>query len=165
MSNIHIELDAKDCFLRERILGLVENETKNRQATHTFVGTYTQKARRSGITAEIAFAKWLDVGYGYKPYNKSDADVLGYQIKATELKYGSLIMQPHNPAGVYVLGIVNAGFNQVSFMGWALSQEIQQDCYWRDDVPKPGWFMPQSKLWSMDELTETAELAAHHGAF
>jgi hypothetical protein len=62
-----------------------------------------------------------------------------------------------------VLGIVNAALDTVTFKGWLLSQEMQQDCYWRTDVPNPAYFVPQSELWSMSELTSTKELAAYHG--
>jgi hypothetical protein len=90
---------------------------------------------------------------------------MGYQIKTTALSTGSLIKKLSNPSGTYVLAILNGDYESVTLKGWALSQEIEQECYWRNDVPKPAWFMPQSQLWSMDELTHTAELAAHNGAF
>ena len=118
-----------------------------------------------GFAGELAFAKWLNVPFNYKPYDRLSTDVLGYQIKTTRLTNGSLIIKKSNPEGTYVLAILNGDHKSVTLKGWALSQEVKQDCYWRDDVPKPAWFMPQSKLWSMQELTETSELKAHNGAF
>lgn len=118
---------------------------------------------RVGYAGEYAFAKWLNVPFEYKPYDRHGTDVMGYQIKTTALSTGSLIKKLDNPPGTYVLAIINGDYESVSLKGWALSEEIEQECYWRNDVPKPAWFMPQSKLWSMDELTHTAELAAHHG--
>jgi hypothetical protein len=120
---------------------------------------------RVGYAGEYAFAKWLKVPFKYKSYDRLSTDVMGYQIKTTALSTGSLIKKLSNPSGTYVLAILNGDYESVTLKGWALSQEIEQECYWRNDVPKPAWFMPQSQLWSMDELTETAELAAHNGAF
>lgn len=120
---------------------------------------------RVGYAGECAFAKWLNVPFTYTSYNHFSTDVLGYQIKTTSLATGSLIMKPSNPVGTYVLAILNGDYESVTLKGWALSHEIKQECYWRTNVPKPAWFMPQADLWSMNELTETKELAAHNGTF
>lgn len=163
MNDVIIQLTADDCRLRDRIVSQKETEVKMLKQKNTFTHSNTAKALHIGLTAELAFARWLHVPYAYKPYDKLDADVMGYQIKATERPDGCLIKQSHMPNGVYVLGIVDEVKSTVTFKGWVLSQEIHQQCYWRSDVPKPAYFVPQTELWSMSELTSTTELKAHHG--
>ena len=162
-TEIVIKLDAANCRLRDQIVSMKITETKLLKQKHTFTPTSQRHPFYEGFTGELAFAKWLHVPYKYKPYDKQDADVMGYQIKTTQRPDGCLIKQAHMPTGVYVLGIVNAALDTVTFKGWALTHEIEQEAYWRTDVPKPAYFVPQSELWSMSELTSTKELAAYHG--
>jgi hypothetical protein len=138
-----------------------ERQTKEMGARDTFISDYTPNASFTGLVAEFAFAKWFGVDYTIKPYDPTNDDVLGYQIKATERYNGCLIKQPHNPPGIYVLGIVLNDFTEVSFRGWKDSSEIQRWCYWRADVPKPGYFVPQAALWALEDLPETSELFTH----
>jgi hypothetical protein len=161
-TEIVIPLTADDVRKIDNMVLMCQAEVKLRKASRSFAGPITD---RVGYAGECAFAKWLNVPFTYKPYNRLSTDVLGYQIKTTSLATGSLIMKPHNPAGTYVLAILNGDYESVTLKGWALSHDIKQECYWRNDVPKPAWFMPQKDLWSMNELTETAELAAHNGTF
>jgi hypothetical protein len=162
-TEIVIKLDDADCRLRDSIVSKKQTETKLLKQNHTFPVTDGKDPKYVGYTGEIAFAKWLHVPYTYKPYDKLDADVMGYQIKTTQRASGCLIKQAHMPRGVYVFGTVNDALDTVTFKGWILSEEIHQECYWRSDVPKPAYFVPQSELWSMSELTSTTELAAFHG--
>ena len=163
IKKIVIKLDAADCRLRDSIVSKKQTETKLLKQHHTFPVTDGKDPKYVGYTGEIAFSKWLHVPYTYKPYEKGDADVMGYQIKTTQRADGCLIKQLHMPSGVYVFGTVNDALDTVTFKGWILSEEIHQECYWRTDVPKPAYFVPQSELWSMSELTSTKELAAFHG--
>ena len=162
-TEIVIKLDAADCRLRDSIVSKKQTETKLLKQHHTFPVTDGKDPKYVGYTGEIAFSKWLHVPYTYKPYEKGDADVMGYQIKTTQRVNGCLIKKAESPHGVYVFGTVNDALDIVTFKGWALSQEIHQECYWRTDVPNPAYFVPQSELWSMSELTSTKELAAYHG--
>ena len=164
-TEIVIQLTVHECVLRDEIVQRKIRECEQLKQRHTFQVQTARHPFYTGYTGEMAFAKWLQVPYRYTAYNPDNADVMGYQIKTTQLQTGCLIKQLHMPTGTYVLGIANAALDTVTFKGWALSQDIEQECYWRNDVPKPAWFMPQTDLWSMNELTETAELAAHNGTF
>jgi len=162
-TEIVIPLTADDVRKIYDIAATCDAQIKLRKQRDDY--TAFDHTNRVGYAGEYAFAKWLKVPFKYKSYDRLSTDVLGYQIKTTSLAVGSLIKKLTNPAGTYVLAILNGDYDSVTLKGWALSQEIEQDCYWRNDVPKPAWFMPQSKLWSMSELTESAELKAHNGTF
>jgi len=162
-TEIVIDLDAADCRLRDTVTNQKINEAIRLKQKHKYEAATKKHPFYVGLTAEVAFAKWLHVPYYFVPYKKNSADVMGYQIKATHLEIGSLIKTEDNPDGVYVLGIVNAALNKVTFKGWLLSDEMQEDCYWRPEALNPAYFVPQSELWSMSELTSTKELAAYHG--
>jgi len=162
-TEIVIKLDEADCRLRDRIVSKKQTEATLLKQKHTFPLGDSKDPKYVGFTGEIAFAKWLHVPYEYKPYQKGDADVMGYQIKTTQRANGCLIKKAESPNGIYVFGIANEALNEVTFKGWILSEEIHQECYWRTDVPNAAYFVPQSELWSMSELTSTTELAAFHG--
>jgi len=164
-NEIVINLSRSELQMVNDVCAKFDESVKTNKHKPTFIHPYAPRATKVGIMAEVAFAQWSLFDYEYVRYQSQTDDVLGYQIKATERVDGSLIKQPHNPSGIYVLGIVNTTLNEVAFKGWMSSKEIQQECYWRSNVPKPGFFVPQSELWSMSELTETKELAAHRGAF
>jgi hypothetical protein len=158
---ITIRLTGADCLERDRLHREREHQVKARNSRDTFTSAYTPKAGYTGITAEYAFAKWFGIELVNNLYDPFAADVLGYQIKATERYNGCLIKQPHNPAGLYVLGVVLNDYTEVSFRGWKDSSEVQRACYWRADVPKPGYFVPQASLWALSDLPETNELFTH----
>jgi hypothetical protein len=158
---VTIRLTGQDRLEINRLYRELETQTKQLGARNTFTTGYTPKASLTGLIAEYAFAKWFGVDFTIKPYDPTNDDVLGYQIKATERYNGCLIKQPHNPAGIYILGIVLNDGTEVSFRGWKDSTEIQRACYWRADVPKPGYFVPQAALWALSDLPETNELQTH----
>jgi len=158
---VTIRLTGQDRVEINRLYQERETQTKQLGARDTFTSIYTPKASFTGLVAEYAFAKWFGVEFVTKPYDPTGADVLGYQIKATERYDGCLIKQPHNPPGIYILGIVLNDFTEVSFRGWKDSTEIHRFCYWRADVPKPGYFVPQTQLWALSDLPETIELQTH----
>jgi hypothetical protein len=158
---VTIRLTGQDRLELNRLYQELESQTKQLGARDTFTHGYTPKASFTGLVAEYAFAKWFGVYFTIKPYDPTNDDVLGYQIKATERYNGCLIKQPHNPAGIYILGIVLNDYSEVSFRGWKDSTEIQRACYWRADVPKPGYFVPQAALWALSDLPETNKLQTH----
>ena len=160
---IIIKLDQQDINKINDIVATCEAQIKLRKQRESFVHPNSAGTMRVGYTAEYAFAKWLNVPFRYRPYDRLSTDVMSYQVKATLLNNGCLIKKLTNPSGLYVFGTVNNIFNEVIFRGWMLSKEIEQECYWRTDVPNPAWFVPQSQLWSMNELTATQELAAYRG--
>ena len=160
-TQIIVPLTANDLHTIDQIATTCETQIKLRKQTSEY--TAFANTNRQGYIAEYAFAKWLDVPFEYQFYNRLSTDVMGYQIKTTKLQTGCLIKKRSNPPGTYVFTTIDESKNEVTLRGWMLSQEIEQDCYWRTDRPIPGWFVPQSKLWSMSELTETPELAAHRG--
>ena len=158
---VTIRLTGQDRLEINRLYRQLETQTQLLGARNTFTHGYTPKASFTGLVAEYAFAKWFGVDFSIKPYDPANDDVLGYQIKATERYNGCLIKQPHNPSGIYILGIVLNDYTEVSFRGWKDSTEIQRACYWRADVPKPGYFVPQAELWALSDLPETNELQTH----
>ena len=158
---VTIRLNSQDRAEINYLYRELQTQTKQLQARDTFTHGYTPKASFTGLVAEYAFAKWFGYDYVIKPYDPTNDDVLGYQIKATERYDGCLIKQPHNPSGIYILGIVLNDYTEVSYRGWKDSSEIQRACYWRADVPKPGYFVPQAALWPLSDLPETSELQTH----
>ena len=158
---VTIRLNSQDRAELNYLYRELETQTKQLQARDTFTHSYTPKASFTGLVAEYAFAKWFGIELVNNLYDPFAADVLGYQIKATERYNGCLIKQPHNPAGLYVLGVVLNEYTEVSFRGWKDSSEVQRACYWRADVPKPGYFVPQAELWALEDLPETTELFTH----
>ena len=81
---VTIRLNSQDRAELNYLYRELETQTKYLQARDTFTHSYTPKASFTGLVAEYAFAKWFGYDYVIKPYDPTNDDVLGYQIKANE---------------------------------------------------------------------------------
>jgi hypothetical protein len=79
-------------------------------------------------------------------------DVSGLEVKTTKLPEGSLIMhRASNPEQPFVLAILESA-SSVRLVGWAWGHEGQQEDFWRENVPRPCYMVPQVCLNPMVDL-------------
>lgn len=100
-----------------------------------------------GAIAELAVAKILGVywplGAGGLDY---DGDLTpGIHVRGTERRNGCLILKPHDPDdGIFYLGLVD--MPRVTLAGGIVPRDGKLPELWREDVPAPAFFVPQSRL-------------------
>lgn len=69
----------------------------------------------------------------------------GIHVRATERRDGSLILHDSDPdEGVFYLALVDG--RTVTLGGGIIPRYGKVPENWRDDVPEPGFFVPQTKL-------------------
>ena len=161
------EDDYKNCFV---IMGLVQNDIKNRNAkiTYTAEPLLAEARQFCGLLGEQAVANYFDYLNVYKQYDFEAYDVLGYEVRATYHENGCLLT--HAPddqnygdkPGRYIFVTIN----QKTLMATIRGYSTLSRCNARTDNFQTGWrypcfAMPQNQLWPIDMLPATAELIAH----
>lgn len=99
-----------------------------------------------GALGELATAKALGV-YWVPTVNTFKLPDLGQiNIRATDHAGGRLIVRPKDPAGIYVLVIVQA--HKCNVVGWIGAAEARRDLFKSQPDPKapPCWAVPQEHL-------------------
>jgi hypothetical protein len=94
-----------------------------------------------GAIGEMMLAKHLGVFWsGTVGTIRASADVADcYQVRATDLPYGKLIVHPpDNDTQPFVLARVI--LPDVHLVGWLWGKEAKSQSFWRTDVPYPAFF-------------------------
>ncbi len=79
-------------------------------------------------------------------------DVGHMEVKATRHRNGCLLLQKHaRPEPPYVLTLLH-DLPNVTLAGWLEGRLAKQEKYWRTDVPKACFMVPQRDLKAMGEL-------------
>ena len=159
--------DYKNCFV---IMGLVQNDIKNRNAkmTYTAEPLLAEARHFCGLLGEQAVANYFNYTNIYRPYDFRSHDVLGYEVRATYHENGCLLT--HAPddqnygdkPGRYIFVTINQKTLTATIRGYSTLSR----CNERTDNFQTGWrypcfFMPQNQLWPIDMLPATDELIAH----
>jgi hypothetical protein len=123
-----------------------------RNATHEVYG----KAHRGdywtvdieAAAGELAVAKALGVFFSVKDSaaeDRADGDVAGAQVRHTQLAHGSLIChdRDHDDHRFF---LVTGRMPTFVVRGWILGRDAKSSEYWREDVPRPAFFVPQVAL-------------------
>lgn len=106
-------------------------------------------AHVAGAIAEFAFARWAGKGWdpqiGLAYAAASDGDVGRYEVKSTHYANGALMLQAHAcPDRAYVLVI--AAPPRFRLVGWLWGRDGMLPEFWRQDMPKPCYVIPQPQL-------------------
>jgi len=79
-------------------------------------------------------------------------DVSGLEVKTTKRPDGSLILhKTSNPEQPFVLAILESA-STIRLVGWTWGHEGQQEDFWRENVPRPCYMVPQVCLTPMVDL-------------
>ena len=119
-----------------------------------------------GAQAELAVSKilnlpwdgtWLPIAVWDK-WKHEGTDVSGLEIRSTTLATGRLILhhsdKDHAP---YVL-VISSPASEFQLMGWCYGIDGKQAKYWRTNVPRPCYMVPQSELKTVDSLVEILKI-------
>jgi hypothetical protein len=124
-----------------------------RVGNRTTPDTYTNHLQ--GALGEQALAKFLDVDYGFMPFDRANYDVAGYEVRSTRRQTGRLLTHHDDKPALYVLAIIEAD-NIIRLHGWRHLKEINTPKHWDSTLPHPCYATPQTELWPMDMLPATA---------
>lgn len=105
--------------------------------------------------AELLVARRLNrewLSSGMVPDRPEDGDVSGgVMVRWTPREDGSLILHPSDHDALYAVLVVGDPPEQ-RIMGWIPTAYGKQEWWWREDVRAPAFFVPQSKLYPINEL-------------
>ena len=110
------------------------------------------KAMKIGCIGEFAVAKYLQLAWGFEPYNKNASDVAGYEVRSTLRANGCLLTHECDKPAIYILATLDADTRTVSLRGWQTFYETWHPTRWATNMPAPCFMTPQSLLHPMDTL-------------
>jgi len=107
-----------------------------------------------GALGEAAVASVLDVYW--RPGSLGDRDVARYEVRSTTHERGGLILHESDEDGVaYICAIVRGP--EVTLAGWLVGGQGKVTRYWRSDLPRPCYLVPQEELFDIDDLVRRWE--------
>ena len=115
-----------------------------------------------GYLGEQAVANYFKYETVYKPYNKSEYDILGYEVRTVYYSKAILITHPEDKPGNYILVSINKNEMVATLKGWSdLERCNLWQLNWKYKWREPCFGMDELQLWPMDMLPATPELIAH----
>ena len=149
----------------QNMVRLKFDESRQKGFKHKWVGeqTFTDAPTLTGFAAEQAWASMHGAKYSFRPYNKTNDDVLGYQIRATRHQNGCLLTHDDDNDGYYLFATVSLDF-MVTFKGWQELRYCNLPYAWASDMPHPCYKTSTDRLIPMDMLPATDALIQHRRA-
>lgn len=99
----------------------------------------------NGCAAEIAFAKGMGMYWWPRATPDPDGDVGDWQVRWTEREDGALILH-ESDRDDQRFALVIGSMPDYRIAGWMFAAAGKIDAYWRDEVKRPAFFVPQDKL-------------------
>jgi len=103
-----------------------------------------------GVLAEMWLAKQLNV-YPTGWAGVRAPDVSGWEVRHTSREDGSLIIQK-NDADHLPFALVIGANGKYRCAGWLYGREAKQDKFWRGELKRPAYFVPQPQLHRMEGM-------------
>ena len=115
-----------------------------------------------GYLGEQAVAHYFDYEMVYKPYDKRQYDILGYEVRSVYYSKAILITHPDDKLGNYILVSINKNEMVATLKGWSpLYRCNLWQSNWQTNWRYPCFGMPENELWPINTLPATPELIAH----
>lgn len=104
--------------------------------------------------AEYLVAKAFNMAW--IPYRENpieiQADVgANIQIRSTKLQYGNLILHEEDKDDHFFVLVIGTGLDK-RIVGWITGEDGKQQMYWQTKTGRPCYFVPQSRLHSIEEF-------------
>lgn len=100
-----------------------------------------------GALGEAAVAKYRKLPWSIGSIGAPDVGD-NIQVRTTDYRFGHLIL--HKPdrddASFYLVVPPNPGSMTRLVIGWIYGWEGKKDCYWKKDIKRPSYWIPQEKL-------------------
>jgi len=108
-----------------------------------------------GVIGEWAFGQWSGVPWAANTRPDYSGDVGRYEVRATPLTFGRLILHPADPdPRVFVLAIVSLTEQHATLRGWTFARDGKRPVHWSDPTKmgRHAFFVPQHRLQPMATL-------------
>lgn len=157
-----VTLDEKDILLATEVANMRNKSQRDAKRRDGLVKGSSLGRDLQGALAELAVSRALDLPWDGKwlPVPEWDTwklegnDVGKLEIRSTERFDGRLILHPSDKDySPYVL-VTSDAHPTYRLVGWVYGREGKEDKYWRDNVPRPCYMVPQSNLRTIDSLLE-----------
>ncbi len=154
-------INSPEHILSETSLARAANAATNRNALQRGASRHDGKVMASSIEAdltgaegELAVSEYLGVTWDgeikdideWDTWKLEGNDVKGLEVRTTRLGHGSLILHPNDKNGVPYILVTAAERPKFKIVGWLLAEDGKQSQYWREDVPRPCYMVPQASL-------------------
>lgn len=165
-----IKLEEKDVSLATEIANKRNKSQRDAKRRDGLVKGSSLGRDLQGALAELAVSRALDLPWDGKwlPVKVWDTwkingnDVGKLEVRSTDRIDGRLILHHSDKDfSPYLLVIsqplvMGDDSSQLVYklVGWIYGEEGKSNKYWRDNVPRPCYMVPQSKLKSMESLLE-----------
>jgi len=135
---------------------------RGRLDTKTRAGDDGRLLDLRGALAEQAVAVAFAVPWDgkFKPigewelWRREGHDVSGIEVKSTKRRDNCLLLRKHSSPKLPAVLVIVESKSLVTLVGWCFTHEGQRDEYWRTDVPKACYMVPQRDLRPMAELSK-----------
>jgi hypothetical protein len=134
-------------------LRLVQVIEEHRQPTHGQQG-YNWHNAIEGTMAELAVAKGLNLYWAGIVGDFKAPDVGPLQVRYTDRPTGHLLLHKSDKDEDFCVFVIGS-FGKYRLVGWCKIGTVKRDEFWRDPTgSRPCYFVPQSALNPMEELTK-----------
>lgn len=115
-----------------------------------------------GTLAELAVSralslpwdgKWLPIST-WDTWKLEGNDVGKLEVRSTDRANGRLILHPSDKDFSPYLLVTSENHPNYKLVGWVYGKDGKLDRYWRENVPRPCYMVPQENLRSIDDLLE-----------
>lgn len=163
MKNNIINLTANESFIaatvgiRRRISSIYKSKIGNYEREDVNINKRGWGTDVESAAAELAVGKYLNIYWDFSVNTGKAPDVGEFQVRQTELDYGSLIFRDgDNTNEKYIL--VVGSIPTFKIIGWIYGYSCKQDKYLKNPHnTTEAWFVPQSDLLSMDTISMIAK--------
>lgn len=117
--------------------------------------TVEQKRDSLAALAEATVAEYLGLPWAASPCEPDNGVDVGdcVGVRHTTMKDGSLIIKPKDKDNTFHVLVVGWDW-PMKVVGWAVTGHCKVPKWWRQNVPQPGWFVPQWMLFPPETLRQ-----------
>ena len=157
-----VHLDEKEMAMAKNVAAMRNESQRNANRADGLVKGDSLGRDIQGATSELAVSKGLMLPWDGKfvPMDtwdkwKIDGNDVGIlEVRSTSLSYGRLILHhTDKDNSPYLLAILMED-SLVRIVGWIYGKDGKQKKYWRDDVPRPCFMVPQKDLIGIERLAK-----------
>lgn len=157
-----VELWEEDILLATEVANMRNKSQREAKRRDGLVSGSSLGRDLQGALAELAVSralslpwdgKWLPIPV-WDTWKIEGNDVGKLEIRSTDRADGRLILHPSDKDfSPYVL-VTSSTDHKYKLVGWVYGKDGKDNKYWRDNVPRPCYMVPQANLRSIDELLE-----------
>lgn len=158
-------LNEQDILLATQVAGMRNKSQRDAKRKDGLVKGSSIGRDLQGALAELAVSKslklpwdgkWLPIAT-WDSWKLEGNDVGKLEVRSTDRVDGRLILHPSDKDFSPYLLVTSDLHPTYKLIGWIYGMDGKVDKYWRNNVPRPCYMVPQSNLRSIEDLLEILE--------